>query len=93
MYVRIEEDSTRYQTAIEEVSRHTMPSMIWEYKDNPMASYHEYRDVTVIKRSIPTSNCAFIGSSQYLPESSSKAKVLSTQISRKITLEVKHSIE
>lgn len=92
MYVRIEEDSTRYQTSIEDLSRHSMPSMKWEYKENPLTSYHEYRDVTMIKRSIPTSNCAFIGSSQYLPEGSSKAKVLSTQISQKITIEVKHSL-
>ena len=47
----------------------------------------------MIKRSIPTSNCAFIGSKQYLPEGSSKAKVLSTLISRKITLDVKRSVE
>lgn len=95
MYVRIEEDSTRYQTSIEEVLRYTMPSMKWEFRENPFASYHEYeyRDIAVIKRSIPTSNCAFIGSSEYLPEGSSKAKVLSTRISRKITIEVKRSVE
>lgn len=93
MYVRIEEDSTRYQTSIEEVLRHTMPSMIWEFKPNPASTYHEYRDITVIKRSIPTSNCAFIGSHQYLPEGSTKAKILSTRISQKITIDVKRSVE
>lgn len=93
MYVRIEVDGTHYQTSIEEVVRQAMPSMKWEYRENPLASYHEYRDIMVIKRSIPTSNCAFIGSHQYLPERSSKAKVLSTQISKKITIEAKRSIE
>lgn len=93
MYVRIDEDSTRFQTSIDEVLRHTMPSMMWEFKPNPATTYHEYRDITVIKRSIPTSNCAFIGSHQYLPEGSTKAKVLSTRISKKITVEAKRSVE
>lgn len=93
MFIRIDIDSTRYQTDIEEVVRHAMPSMKWESKGNPICSYHEYRDITMIKRSIPTSNCAFIGSEQYLPVGSTKATVLSTKISKKQTVEVQRSVE
>lgn len=93
MYVRIEEDSTAYQTSIDEVARHMMPSMKWEFRGNPTVAYHEYRDITVIKRSVPTSNCAFIGSKQYMPVGSTKAKVLSTRVSQKITIEVQRAVE
>ena len=93
MFIKIDEDSTRYQTAIEEIDRYIMPSMIWESKGYPVSSYHEYRDIREIKRSIPTSNCAFIGSDQYLPVGSTKAKVLSTQMSRKTTFDVQRSLE
>lgn len=93
MFIRIDIDSTRYQTDIDEVVRHAMPSMKWESKVNPVFSFHEYRDITEIKRSIPTSNCAFIGSERYLPIGSTKATVLSTQMSRKITIDVQRCIE
>ena len=93
MFIRIDIDSTRYPTIIDEVTRHAMPSMKWESKCNPGYSFHEYRDITEIKRSIPTSNCAFIGSGQYMPVGSTKATVLSTQVSKKITIEVQRSIE
>ena len=93
MYVRIEEDSTSYQTSIDEIARQTMPSMKWEFRSHPSSSYHEYRDISVIKQSISTSNCAFIGSKQYLPIGSTKAKVLSTQYSQKITIDVRRAVE
>lgn len=74
----IDEDSS----IVIDATRFAMPTMLTNAIQADPLLPTEYRDITVIRRSVRTSNCAFIESETIRVSTSSKPRVLTSNVKR-----------
>ena len=92
MFIEVSEIINELDTSVSEISSIVMSSMPCRFETRNYNLLYEYRDVSIIKRSIRTSDCAFIHTEVTRTIQSSKTRVLSSDTTRQCSLEAQRLI-